>query len=67
MRRTFFSVGALPAGALPAVEGFFSAALGGMATVFWFFFLEWGEKIEVFVVGSRTSGRVVCKDEQLGG
>lgn len=26
----FFSAGALPAGALPAVEGFFSAALGGI-------------------------------------
>jgi len=26
----FFSAGAFPAGALPAVDGFFSAALGGI-------------------------------------
>ena len=30
---SFFSAGALPAGALPPVEGFFSAALGAISTI----------------------------------
>lgn len=29
---SFFSAGAFPAGALPPVEGFFSAALGAIST-----------------------------------
>ena len=32
---SFFSAGALPAGALPPVEGFFSAALGGILDRNW--------------------------------
>lgn len=32
MPASFFSAGAFPAGALPPVEGFFSAALGGIST-----------------------------------